>query len=77
MTPELGFGVEAHGLDYYGKLASDTRVTVYLQAAVTPVKNFIFTPEVGLVNENLNAAGGKPYDKPSIYYYGAKTQINF
>lgn len=77
VTPELGFGIEAHGEDFYGKLASDTRVTMYLQAAISPVKNISFTPEIGLIKESQNAASGKTYDKADLYYYGAKTQIDF
>jgi hypothetical protein len=77
VVPEAGVGVEAHSQDMYGKTSSDTRITAYLQAGITPVKHFSFTPEVGVIVESLKPAGGSSYDKPTTYYYGAKTQIDF
>jgi len=77
VTPELGVGVESHSQDFYGKSATDTRITVYLQASIAPVKRVTFVPEVGLTTESLKPAGGKSYDLPNVFYYGAKSQIDF
>jgi hypothetical protein len=77
VTPELGAGLENHSQDFGDETATDTRITLYGQVTLAPAKKVAFIPEFGAILESGTDKAGESYDKPTIVYYGVKSQISF
>ena len=77
IVPEVGAGFENHSQDFGDETASDTRLAFYGQVSLSPAKKVAIVPEIGVYLESGEDKNGESYDKPTIVYYGAKSQISF
>jgi hypothetical protein len=67
-----------NGADLVGGTSEHDVTTWYLQAAISPVKNVFFIPEIGMTDYgDLEITGVTNQDAGTGFYFGLKCQINF